>query len=95
MKYVVINNACDGRHVSTHATFELAQNKMTKMIGPRPESFELNRTYISDWGNALTIEKRTDNWTSSLEHQMADAFDARECGTATVAQLKLLEDKGF
>jgi hypothetical protein len=95
MKYVVINEAPDGRHIHTFTTLEKARKHMEAMIGKREYPFEVNVNYISDWGNVLCIEERADNWTTSLERRMGDAYDARECGTATKAQLKLLEDKGF
>jgi hypothetical protein len=95
MKYVVINNACDGRHVHTYSTLQKAQKRMKNMIGKRETPFLPNISYISDWGNVLIIEERPDNWTSATENKIADAYDARECGTATKSQLRLLESKGF
>jgi hypothetical protein len=94
MKYVVINNAPDGRHVHTYSTIEKARKRMENMIG-REDEYKIGVPYISDWGNVLCIEERPDNWTTSTERAISDAYDARECGTATKAQLKYLEDRGF
>jgi hypothetical protein len=95
MRYVVINRACDGTHISTHATLEKAQKRVENMVGKREYPFEVNIPYISDWGNVLTIEERPGNWTSNLERRVSEAFDANECGFATKAQIRLLHDKGF
>jgi hypothetical protein len=95
MKYVVINRASDGRHITCHATLLEAQWKMERMIGQRSTPFVVGRDYYSDWGNVLVIEERPDTWTASLETRLADAFDARECGIATPAQLALLEKNDF
>jgi hypothetical protein len=95
MKYIVINSAPDGRHVSLHSTIEGARKRVEDMVGKRSYTFEINREYYSDWGNVLCIEERPNNWTVKTEEQVAEAFDARECGTATATQLRLLEDAGF
>lgn len=94
-KYVVINNAPDGRHISCYSTLEKAQKQVLGLIGNPQWPFLIGRTYYSDWGNAITIEERPDNWTQSIEKRMSEAFDARECGTATSAQLALLDKHMF
>jgi hypothetical protein len=95
MKYVVINNACDGKHISVHATLLEAQWKVQEQVGQRSESFVVGRAYYSDWGNRVVIEQRADNWTVAIEKRIDAAFDARECGCATKVQIKLLDDNGF
>jgi hypothetical protein len=95
MKYIVINRAPDGRHVSLYLTIEGARKRVEDMVGKREYTFEINREYFSDWGNVLCIEERPEDWTIILERSISAAFDARECGTATPKQLKLLEDRGF
>jgi len=95
MRYVVINRACDGTHISSHATFEKAQKRVEEMVGRREGPFKLNQPYCSDWGNVLTIEERPGNWTANTERRVSEAFDANECGFATKAQIKLLHEKGW
>jgi hypothetical protein len=94
MKYVLINNAVDGTHESVHKTHIGAINALIKMLGWQVDG-EIGRTYYSDWGNTLIIEERPDNWTASVERATREAYDARECGTATKRQLDLLDRNGF
>jgi hypothetical protein len=94
MKYLVINSAPDGRHVSLHASMDKANQKVRDMLG-RPVNCELGISYYSDWGNRLIIETRPDNWTVGMERRVRMAYDARECGTATTSQTELLERLGW
>ena len=95
MKYVVINRASDGVYTSTHSSLALARKKVKDMVGKRSFEFQIGGYYYSDCGNRLTIEERPHDWSSSTEDRIRRAYDARECGVATSAQLKLLENKGF
>jgi hypothetical protein len=96
MKYVVITNAADGRHVSIHASIDKANQKLRDLVGGHDgKRFVVGKTYYSDWGSYVTIEERPANWTLTIEHRIAKAYDAREVGIATAAQLKLLADRGF
>ena len=94
MKYVVINNAEDGRHVSMYATRHAAAKYVDEIIG-RVAARELGQPYYSDWGQRLVIEERPDHWTVRLEKQVRAAYDARECGTASKFQTALLEGLGW
>jgi hypothetical protein len=95
MSFVLINHAQDGTHESVHRTEALAQRALTKMLGRLPDEFQVGRTYISDWGNRLVVEERAAGHTAASERALREAYDARECGTATKRQLALLERHQF
>jgi hypothetical protein len=94
-KYLVINSACDGRHLSLYKTLEKARERVLSMVGGQERPFNVGQPYYSDWGNRLTIEERPDGWTLSLEQRASAAFDAFECGTATKKQVELLKAVGW
>jgi hypothetical protein len=94
-KYLVINSAPDGRHLSLYPTIEKARERVLSMVGGVEREFAVGTPYYSDWGNRLTIETRPDTWTISMEEKVGAAFDARECGTATKHQLSLLDLMGY
>ena len=92
--YVLINSACDGRHVHVYKS-EARAFKALANYGVHPaHNLRLNRDYYSDWGNRLCVEERPDGWTAQREQSYAAAYDAREMGTATKRQLATLERLG-
>jgi hypothetical protein len=93
--FVLINSAPDGRHVRVFKTLARTQMEVERFLGRAIPEFAANRPYYSDYGNRLVVEERPDGWTPSCERNLADAFDARECGEATKAQLALLTKAGF
>lgn len=92
--FVLINSAPDGRHESVHKTLDAAGEALAKMLG-YPVEVKLGEPYYSDWGNRLVVEARPAGHTAAKERALRAAFDARECGTATKAQLALLDRRGF
>jgi len=95
MSYLLINHAEDGRHLSVYKTEELARNELEAQIGRKVEGPITGRHFHDDWGRCFVVEKRPDNWSAKLEQKLADAFDARECGTASHEQIKLLVQFGW
>jgi hypothetical protein len=94
-RYLVINKAPDGRHLSLYYSLPKAQKRVHDMVGGPEREFKVNQPYYSDWGNTLYIEERPDTWTLLVETKVGKAYDARECGTATQAQLEMLEKLGW
>lgn len=97
MTFVLINSAPDGVHESVHKTLDAAGAALAKHLGRPIEArhVRLGEAYYSDWGNRLVIEARPAGHTARIERQLRAAFDARECGTATEAQLALLDKRGL
>lgn len=95
MTYVLINSACDGRHVRAFKTEAAALKAMADWFGRPVDGYVSGRTYYGDWGNRLTVEERPSGHTVAREARLAKAYDARECGTATKSQMALLESLGF
>jgi hypothetical protein len=91
MTHVLINNAPDGQHVRTFKTEAAALKALAEFLGRKVEGLAINRSYVSDWGNRLIVEKRAAGHTAAREIALANAFDAREMGTATKRQLALLD----
>ncbi len=94
MMFVLINRAPDGVHESVHKTLEAAGEALSQHLGRKVEA-RLGEAYYSDWGNRLVVERRPAGHTAAKERALRAAFDARECGVATKAQLALLEKRGF
>jgi len=97
MTFVMINRAPDGTHNRTFETEKRALEALAEMLGrdtDMGQPLAVGRTYVSDWGNAITVEERPAGHTAALEDALREAFDARECGTATADQLALLEKCG-
>lgn len=98
MAYVMINRAPDGTHTRAFKSEARALKALAEMLGRETyggEPLKVGRTYVSDWGNVLTVEERAAGHTAAREDALREAFDARECGTATKRQLALLEKHGF
>ncbi len=95
MPFVLINHAPDGTHESVHRNELSAKRALARMLGREPAEFKPGRSYISDFGARLVVEERPSGHSVRDERALRRAFDARECGTATKAQLAFLERKGF
>lgn len=96
-RYSVTIQAEDGRHARTFATAERAAAYVAKQIGrPVPvETVIRARTYYDDWGRALYLSVLPDSVATGAQvERLHRAYDARECGTATAAQLRMLEKHG-
>lgn len=96
--YVLINRAPDGTHNRTFKSEALALAALAEMLGREThegQPLKISTTYYSDWGNALTVEERAAGHTAARETALREAFDARECGTATKRQLALLDKHRF
>jgi hypothetical protein len=98
MSYVMINRAPDGTHTRAFKSEALALAALAEMLGRSTDDCGLplcpGRSYYSDWGNVITVEQRGPGHTAAIETRLREAFDARECGTATKRQIALLEKYG-
>lgn len=92
MTFVLINNQSDGRHVRAFKTEAAALKALAKFMGRPVGDFKVGQTVYDDWGGRLVVEERPSGHTAAREAAFAKAYDAREMGTATKAQLKLLSD---
>lgn len=103
MPYAHIIHAEDGRHVSVYQTAAKAVEALIRNAGQGGGVAEAMRDsagreleygsavyrYVDDFGRRHVIE-----WTAARNKReleaYGDAYDARECGIATKAQLRLL-----
>ena len=94
--YVLIIEAEDGRHARTFKSEARAIGALKSYVpGMGEGQYKVGHTYYSDWGRRLTIEERADGWNARTEEAVGDAYDARECETATKRQLALLAKHGM
>lgn len=91
MKYLLINHAQDGTHFRLFNHKEAAIKALSLYL-PHARPLAVGLWYTSDWGNQLIIAERPDDWSVKKEERYKRAYDARETGTASPKQLKLLEE---
>ena len=91
MAYVLITRAEDGVHPKVFKDLDSAGRELTRQMGGKPrDGIELNKRYHDGWGRRFIIEERPKGWTNRKETLLGEAYDARECGTATPEQLAFL-----
>ena len=96
MAYVLLILAEDGVHPKVFKDLDSAGRELTRQMGRKPrDGIVLQKRYRDNWGRTLIIEERPKGWTAPKERALGAAFDARETGTATPAQLALLEQHHF
>jgi hypothetical protein len=88
--YFLVIQAEDGEHVHRYDTIDHAKAGLEEQVGRKiPEGQEFMRT-IDDWGRTMVIEAWPTWMDEATRREYGRAYDARECGTATVKQLNLL-----
>ena len=96
MAYVLLIHAEDGRHPKVFKDLDGAGRELTRQMGGKPrDGVALNKRYHDGWGRLFVIEERPRGWTSRKEVLLSEAFDARECGTATPEQVAFLHHFNF
>ena len=96
MAYVLNIFAEDGAHPKVFKTIDDAGRELTRQMGAKPrDGVQLNKRYHDSWGRRLVIEERPAGWTARKETMLGEAYDARECGTATPEQIAFLHHFNF
>jgi len=93
----------DGTHNHVHKSYGAAIDALCAQLGIdmdieidddprwRDEPLRANRRYTDDYGRRLVIERMPSGITTAKQlDRLGEAYDARECGIATKAQLALL-----
>jgi hypothetical protein len=88
-RYALIIYAEDGRFVrGVYNTREQARAARIEFVGHDSE--------VDDWGRRAVIDPMPETVQDKhTANALLDAFDARECGTLTPEQDKLLSDHNF
>lgn len=90
--FFLVIEAADGEHIFRYATEAAARSALTRQIGrERPEGWSLRTPVVDDAGRRLHIEVWPDGTTLRDRRDYGAAYEARECGTLTRAQSRLLK----
>ena len=95
MAYVLIMRDVDGTHSSVYPSILPALDALAAYTGKDRDSVVTGVRYVSDFGSVGIVEQRPVGWTNRTERALAEAYDARECGTLTKRQQALLDRHGW
>ncbi len=95
MAFNFVNHAEDGTYDHVFATEGEAFKALTDFLGYTPEVLRVGKDYIGHYGNRLCVVPVADGLDNETLSAIRDAYNLRECGEASAAQLALLETNGY